>query len=418
MHLSKGKRNIMAFIQCECGERIDLNQPVAQVTCEGCGRRYTVPKLETPISAHAKNQPMPQGNPTPLSSTMVEDLPVMTRVENQFGDSIVEMAQQAAPMAGMAALSAFAEGGQSNTPHFFSTPTGSGTPASQAQMNTPANGSAQTELGPGLRLLDRYEIQRKIGQGGMSTVYEAYDEVRGEEVALKVLLPNLAAQPVLQERFLQEGRLSSNFSHANIARVYDLHQTESSIFLSMELLHGTTLRHDMNRRKDQRQDYRPAEVLAMLDDICDALVVVHADGVVHRDLKPENLWLGLDGTTKVMDFGIARDSTGTSYTNGGRGSGTPYYIAPEQLAASPTMDHRADQYSVAIIMYELLTGELPQERSLRRTRKTRPFPESCLRRSFGRSIPIRPNDSTRLMSSVRPRNSASNRHYSARFSSR
>lgn len=314
-----------------------------------------MPKLAS-AEVSSSATPAPHQHATPLSATMVNDLPAMTQFASQVGDAFADSIVAMAPLAAAPHLG----NGPTNTPNLFSTPANSATPAAQSQIDTPSNGGFVTELGPGLRLLDRYEIQRKIGQGGMSTVYEAFDSVRGEKVALKVLLPKLAAQPVLQERFLQEGRLSSNFSHPNIARVYDLHQTESLIFLSMELLHGTTLRHDMNRRKDQRQIYRPTEVLTMLDDICDALEVVHAEGVVHRDLKPENLWLGLDGSVKVMDFGIAREASGTSYTSSGRGSGTPYYIAPEQLAASPTMDDRADQYSVAIIMYELLTGELPQ----------------------------------------------------------
>lgn len=350
----------MAFIQCECGERIDLNQPANQVTCFGCGRTYTVPKLASaPVTnPPAQATPAPNSQATPLSATMVEDLPVLTQLNQPFGESIVAMPQHSTPVA--AAVPLVAAVGNANEQRSQATPANQATPVAQSQIDTPAGGGMVTELGPGLRLLDRYEIQRKIGQGGMSTVYEAVDGVRGEKVALKVLLPNLAAQPALQERFLQEGRLSSNFSHPHIARVYDLHQTDTLIFLSMELLHGTTLRHDMNRRHDQRQVYRPTEVLAIVDDICDALEVVHAEGVVHRDLKPENFWLGLDGSVKVMDFGIARESSGTSFTNAGRGSGTPYYIAPEQLASSPTLDDRADQYSVGIILYELLTGELPQ----------------------------------------------------------
>lgn len=352
----------MAFIQCECGERIDLNQPANQVTCLGCGRTYTVPKLASAPATNppAQATPTPNSQATPLSATMVEDLPVLTQLNQPFGESIVAMPQHSTPVAPVAPLLAAVGNGTTNEQRAQATPANQATPVAQSQIDTPAGGGMVTELGPGLRLLDRYEIQRKIGQGGMSTVYEAVDAVRGEKVALKVLLPNLAAQPALQERFLQEGRLSSNFSHPHIARVYDLHQTDSLIFLSMELLHGTTLRHDMNRRHDQRQVYRPTEVLAILDDICDALEVVHAEGVVHRDLKPENLWLGLDGSVKVMDFGIARESSGTSFTNAGRGSGTPYYIAPEQLASSPKLDDRADQYSVGIILYELLTGELPQ----------------------------------------------------------
>ena len=313
---------------------------------------------------------------------MIEDLPVVTQFQQSLGYSIVSMNPGEGaidtPMVGLV-------GADGTTPDIHqSMPSGTNdidTKSTNKSDTRPLTG-APTTLSAGLRLLDRYEIHRKIGQGGMSTVYEAFDEVRNEKVALKVLLPNLAQQPTLQERFLQEGRLASNFSHANIARVYDLHQTDSMIFLSMELLNGSTLRHDMNRRKNQRQAYRPVEVLTMMRDVCSALEVVHADGVVHRDLKPENLWLDLDGSVKIMDFGIARDSTGTAYTTGGRGSGTPYYIAPEQLAASPTMDARADQYSVAIIMHELLTGELPQGAIVPPHEKNRDVPKKMSQAIF------------------------------------
>jgi serine/threonine protein kinase len=209
-------------------------------------------------------------------------------------------------------------------------------------------------------LIDRYEVLRKIGQGGMSAVYEAYDEARDENVALKVLLPELACRPRMQDRFLQEGRLSSSFSHPNIARVYDLHQTETVTMISMELLHGCNLRHDIERRAGQRQKYLPIEVLKLIEQVSDALSVVHAASVIHRDLKPENLWSCLNESIKIMDFGIARESTGNVFTTGPRGSGTPYYIAPEQLNASPLLDHRADQYSLAVIAYEMLTGVIPQ----------------------------------------------------------
>jgi len=359
----------MAFIQCECGEQTELSDQAEQIICAGCGKRFTMPKVEDDSTNLQSIPPATaEQHDSPLSSTMVQDLPAVTQFEQPFGDSIVAMASRVAPAVAVAGavgasnreVATPAEGAQQPRRHFFSSRPYNPTPDQLSVNDTKPNSNTQTEFNAGLRLLDRYEMQRKIGQGGMSTVYEAYDEVRGENVALKVLLPNLAANPVLQERFLQEGRLSSNFSHPNIARVYDLHQTAGGVFLSMELLYGATLRHDMNRREDQRQAYKPTEVLALMKQICAALEVVHTEDVIHRDLKPENLWLGLDGSVKVMDFGIARDATGTAYTTGGRGSGTPYYIAPEQLAASPTIDGRADQYSVAIIMYELLTGELPQ----------------------------------------------------------
>ncbi|MGN6136323.1 MAG: protein kinase domain-containing protein [Aureliella sp.] len=417
----------MAFIQCECGSKIELSPSAMRVTCPGCGQRFTVPQIDDePASEQTSDQsdstlgssvrehstPAPvsaasyrlatnfqerlaAGSPQ-VSSTMMPDLPVVTQFEDHYAHSVLAVgmftghatSHATSPAAGAMAGSGVPVGqsgavGQGSSAAFFggmaaglgvlplaagsssgsavATPLGDrSTRKSRRRDKTAPSEAADVQLAPGQTLLERYEVLRKIGQGGMSSVYEACDHIRGEQVALKILLPHLAAKPRLQERFLQEGRVSSNFSHPNIARVYDLHQTDSLILLSMELLHGSTLRHDMHRRKTQGQSYRPAEVVAILRQVCEALTVVHASGIVHRDLKPENLWLGLDGTVKVMDFGIARDAVRGAHTTGPRGSGTPYYIAPEQLSASPTLDHRADQYSLAIIAHELLTGELPQ----------------------------------------------------------
>jgi serine/threonine protein kinase len=350
----------MSFIQCECGERIEFGRQPARVVCPSCGNRFTWYAVENDIrDAEVTQGPVD----TPLTATMLQDLPAVTQFENRWGDSIIASAlgAGAAILAGAPAMAPKGSG-TPNVPANTDTENRS-TPsndASNCQSRTRSDERQTVELQLGSRLLDRYEIHREVGQGGMSTVYEAYDDVRGEKVALKILLPHLAVKKHFRERFLQEGRISSNFSHSDIARVYDLHQTDGRIFLSMELLHGSTLRHDMNRRKDQRQSYRPVEVLEMLKHVSQALTVVHDQKVVHRDLKPENLWLSLNGSVKVMDFGIARDDSGTIHTQGGHGSGTPYYIAPEQLASSPNLDGRADQYSIAVIMYELLTGELPQ----------------------------------------------------------
>jgi serine/threonine protein kinase len=287
-----------------------------------------------------------------LNPSMICDLPIVTQFEAHIGRSIVAANAQSvvAP-----ASPGSAEKTERDKP----------THSSRRRRKTP-NRSVQLEPGeqtvfePGARLVDRYEVIRKIGQGGMSLVYEAFDEVRNEHVAIKVLLPSLSGSRRMQERFLQEGRIASNFSHKHIARVFDLHQTESLFMLTMELLHGSTLRHDMERRKTQRQAYRPTEVLATIQQVSQALEVVHAANVIHRDLKPENLWMSLDESVKIMDFGIARDASRAAHTTGSRGSGTPYYIAPEQLSANGNLDHRADQYSLGVIAYEMLTGNIPQ----------------------------------------------------------
>jgi hypothetical protein len=203
--------------------------------------------------------PVPEGfsSTQSLSPSMIYDLPVVTQSEPAFVSWTTASPQEIAKKSK-------AEGT-------------SDTKRPKKKTRTRERSASETvSLQPGTRLLDRYEIIRKLGQGGMSLVYEATDEVRNEAVALKVLLPSLAAKPKLQQRFLQEGRLASNFSHPNIARVYDLHQVDQLVMLSMELLHGSTLRHDMERRKSQRQTYRPAEVAKIVEQIGQALSVVHA----------------------------------------------------------------------------------------------------------------------------------------------
>jgi tRNA A-37 threonylcarbamoyl transferase component Bud32 len=299
--------------------------------------------MNAPQSPRSRQESQPMLVSRPLSPSMVDDLPLMSQISIGSGTS---------DMTSHPAVSILPE--NKKTTHSSRRRKSTARPSSESVV------SSATVFQSGVRLLDRYEVLRKIGQGGMSAVYEAYDEARDENVALKVLLPELARHQRMQERFLQEGRLSSSFSHPNIARVYDLHQSESVAMISMELLHGCNLRHDMERRAGQRQKYRPLEVLHVIEQASNALSVVHAASVIHRDLKPENLWSCLDESIKIMDFGIARESTGNVFTTGPRGSGTPYYIAPEQLNASPLLDHRADQYSLAVIAYEMLTGVIPQ----------------------------------------------------------
>jgi tRNA A-37 threonylcarbamoyl transferase component Bud32 len=302
------------------------------VACPVCGQQYTLPEPAVDVEDEAPSETGAAlcAAGVPLSATMMQDLPAVTQFDNHFGDSIIAMAAggAAAVLAGQSSP----QEPSANSAHETDDREAKSTVrlAGASTCNSAARPAGQpAELQPGARLLNRYSIHRKIGQGGMSTDHEAFHEERAEKVALKILLPQLAAKRNFQERFLQEGRISSNFSHPGIARVYDLHQTDSMVFLSMELLHGSTLRHDMNRRKDQRQSYRPLEVMEMLQHISEALDEVHAQKVVHRDLKPENLWLALDGSVKIMDFGIARDRTGIVHTQSGRGSGTPYFIAPE-----------------------------------------------------------------------------------------
>ena len=192
----------------------------------------------------------------------------------------------------------------------------------------------------------------------MGQVFVAFDRVRNEEIAVKVLLPHLLADPKARERFLNEAKIASNLSHPDIVRVYDLQQAPALTFLTMELLKGHNLREEIAQRTRTARRFTVAEVGAMAAQLCAALQFAHRV-TVHRDVKPENIWLCEDGTLKLMDFGIARLLRPSQFTSTGLALGTAYYMAPEQLRGQE-VDHRADQFSLAVVLYELLTGEIPQ----------------------------------------------------------
>lgn len=213
-------------------------------------------------------------------------------------------------------------------------------------------------LNPGQVLAQRYEIRALLGAGGMGAVYAAHDSMRGKDIALKILLPGLAANPAARDRFLAEARLSSELSHPNIVNVFDVQLDGDRCFLTMEKLEGQTLRERMALRQAARKPFDAAEVRTLLGPICDALAHAHRH-TIHRDIKPENIFITQDETPKLMDFGIARVLSGSQLTQTRAGMGSAYYMAPEQLRSARDVDGRADQYSLAVVAYEMLTGQLP-----------------------------------------------------------
>ncbi len=224
------------------------------------------------------------------------------------------------------------------------------------QSGTPTP-SAPMVVAEGQILAQRYEIRRQLGAGGMGAVFAAFDRTRGEEIAIKVLLPGLVSNEGARDRFLTEGKLSSSLSHPNIVRVFDVQQDGPLHFLTMELLEGRTLRAEMEAKKR----FEIAEVVGLGQALCEALAYAHHH-TIHRDVKPENVWLGKDGAIKLMDFGIARLMSASQLTVTGMSMGTAYYMAPEQLKGAKEVDGRADQYSVAVVLYEMLTGDVPAGR--------------------------------------------------------
>src|SRR5262249_16354169 len=193
-----------------------------------------------------------------------------------------------------------------------------------------------------------------LGSGGMGAVFAAWDRVRQEEIAVKVLLPHLLADPKARERFLNEARIASNLAHPQIVRVYDVHQAGGLTFLTMERVNGPSLREEIAQRSQTAQRFSVAEARGIAEQLCAALQYAHRF-TVHRDVKPENTWLGEEGSVKLMDFGIARLLRPSQLTSTGLALGTAYYMAPEQVRGQE-VDHRADQFALGVGLYALVTG--------------------------------------------------------------
>jgi len=197
-----------------------------------------------------------------------------------------------------------------------------------------------------------------LGQGGMGVVYLARQKSLDRPVALKVLSREVGEDPRFAERFDREAKALARLSHPNIVGVHEAGRAGDLFFLMMEYVDGTNLREALG---DGR--LTPEEALAIVPQICDALQFAHDRGVVHRDVKPENILLDREGNVKIADFGLAkmlnRSPGDLSLTGTDQVMGTLHYIAPEQMKEPKGVDHRADIYSLGVVFYEMLTGELP-----------------------------------------------------------
>jgi len=237
----------------------------------------------------------------------------------------------------------------------FTTEDGTGTlPASPAPT--------AAELAP---FFPQFEIHSCLGRGGMGVVYKARQKSLDRWVALKLLAPERAADPAFAQRFAGEARTLAALNHPHIVAIHDFGEAGGYFYLLMEYVDGESLRQLLKTKR-----LTPAEALAIVPPVCDALQCAHERGIVHRDIKPENLLIDRSGTVKIADFGIARMMDEPGAAEGASGlpevrfaaptlaTGTPDYAAPEQLACAAT-DHRADIYSLGVVLYEMLTGERP-----------------------------------------------------------
>jgi len=206
----------------------------------------------------------------------------------------------------------------------------------------------------GTVLANRYEIVRRIGEGGMGAVYQARDLELNRVVALKVIRPSLAKNPEILSRFKQELILARQVTHKNVIRIYDLAEFDGIKFITMDFIDGRDLKSVL-RANGKFEPRRAAEII---EQVCRGLEAAHSEAVIHRDLKPQNIMVDRSGKITVMDFGIARSTAVGGMTHTGALIGTPEYMSPEQ-AKGEKLDARSDLFAVGIIFYELLTGDTP-----------------------------------------------------------
>ena len=203
----------------------------------------------------------------------------------------------------------------------------------------------------------RYELQRRIGRGGMAEVFRARDRLLDRLVAVKILFPEFATDPSFVERFRREAQSAANLNHPNVVGVYDWGKERGTYYIVMEYVDGRSV-SDMLRADGPLQPKRAASIAA---DVAAALGFAHRKGVVHRDVKPGNVLITTTGETKVADFGIARAMTASSdenLTQTGSVMGTATYFSPEQAQGKP-VDPRSDLYSLGVVLYEMVSGKPP-----------------------------------------------------------
>jgi len=212
------------------------------------------------------------------------------------------------------------------------------------------------ELTTGSIFAGRYQIIEELGKGGMGRVYRVLDKELKEEVALKLIKPEIAKDQKTIERFKNELKIARRVSHRNVGRMYELMEDREAHFITMEYVPGQDLRGLIRQTGQLTAD----KAISIAMEICAGLDEAHNQGVIHRDLKPSNIIIDKNGNARIMDFGIARTRESAELTGSGMIIGTPKYISPEQ-AEGKAVDHLSDIYSLGIILYEMVTGRVPFE---------------------------------------------------------
>ncbi|MDZ4287232.1 MAG: protein kinase [Prosthecobacter sp.] len=227
-------------------------------------------------------------------------------------------------------------------------------PTQAADESPPMPPLTPEELAPHFPQLQIIEC---LGRGGMGVVYKARQKSLNRLVALKLLAPERVNDAAFADRFQREAHALAALNHPHIVTIYDFGQAGGFYFLLMEYIDGVNLRQLLQAKR-----LTPEEALSIVPPVCEALQCAHEHGIVHRDIKPENLLIDKAGTVKIADFGIAKILGGATTDPGvaeSQPAGTPSYMAPEQMAQPQLVDHRADIYSLGVVLYEMLTGERP-----------------------------------------------------------
>ena len=207
---------------------------------------------------------------------------------------------------------------------------------------------------PSGRRIAGYEIEQELAQGGMGVVYLAQQPSLERRVVLKTLRRDLAEDPTLEERFTREAQAAAGVHHPNVVVVYDCFSWRNERYIAQEHVDGK----DVASVLEQLGRLEPRIVGLVALEVARGLEEIHARGIVHRDLKPANILLGRGGETKIADFGIALDTSGSSLTQTGHSMGTPIYMSPEQLRGA-RVDSRSDLFSLGVVLYEMLAGRRP-----------------------------------------------------------